>query len=73
MVSTHDRARILAQNGEGNFGKNAGALVPSFPAGVSHSENESIGLSGVSGSSLQRDPEHSSWASRANTLGHLNE
>ena len=73
MVSTHDRARILAQNGEGNFGKNTGALVPSFPAGVSHSANESIGLSGVFGSSLQRDPEHSSWASRANTLGHLNE
>ncbi len=30
MVSTHDRAKILAQNGGGNFGKNAGALVPSF-------------------------------------------
>ena len=50
-----------------------GALVPSFPAGVSYPASESIGLSGVSGSSLQRDPEHSFWASRANTLGHLNE
>ena len=71
MVLPITGARLLAQNGEGNFGKNAGALVPSFPAGASHSANESIG--GVSCSSLQRDPEHSSWASRANTLDHLNE
>ena len=39
MVLPITGARLLAQNGEGNFGKNTGALMPSHPDGVSHSSS----------------------------------
>ena len=39
MVLPITGARLLAQNGEGNFGKNTGPLIPSHPDGVSHSSS----------------------------------
>jgi len=52
MLPTDCGARLLAQNGEVSFGKNAGALIPSLPDGVSHSSSRDKSIGGVFCSNL---------------------